>query len=298
MLIQTLCLAACCVVQAKLEPAHAQNPVFKQVLERGLDAGGKTITLPAPRLVDGQTADAQREVLREIAGSERGADDLLRDSVTAPFIIRVQDEKVTGATVREANVWFVVYGELDKIDPLREAIRADQKEVEVANMWFQNRSLKADEIAAAGLKPANLGAGQSEWYVHVHARLLDRIDFEVTNRVTSSRSADSIVIASRTDPSFDKVEAFANGWKVVPGNRNSSAQADSPGKQPYAGGMSYAKISRLALKPDALLVEMHMAFVEPDPWFQGSPILRSKFSVAAQDQIRTLRRELMKKRRK
>ena len=37
---------------------------------------------------------------------------------------------------------------------------------------------------------------------------------------------------------------------------------------------------------------MHVAFVEPDGWFQGAPILRSKFSVAAQDQIRTLRREL------
>ncbi len=296
MLIQTLCLAACCVVQAKLEPAHAQNPVFKQVLEHGLDAGGKTITLPAPQLADGQTADAQREALQKIAGSERGADDLLRDSVTAPFIIRIQDEKVTGATVREANLCFVVYGELDKIDPLREAVRADQKEVEVANMWFQNRSLKPDEIAAAGIKPANLGTGQSEWYVHVHARLLDRIEFEVTNRVTSSRSADSIIIASRTDPSFDKVEAFANGWKVVGTSRNS--RGDASARQPYAGGMSYARIGRLALKPDALLVEMHMAFAEPDPWFQGSPILRSKFSVAAQDQIRTLRRELMKKRRK
>ena len=43
---------------------------------------------------------------------------------------------------------------------------------------------------------------------------------------------------------------------------------------------------------------MHMAFVEPDGWFQGAPILRSKFSVIAQDQIRSLRRELAKKRAK
>ena len=59
--------------------------------------------------------------------------------------------------------------------------------------------------------------------------------------------------------------------------------------------MSYAKISRLDLKPRAILVEMHMAFVEPDGWFQGAPILRSKFSVVAQDQVRSLRRELAKK---
>jgi hypothetical protein len=46
------------------------------------------------------------------------------------------------------------------------------------------------------------------------------------------------------------------------------------------------------------MVEMHMAFVEPDGWFQGNPILRSKFGAVAQDQIRSLRRELAKKRAK
>ena len=40
------------------------------------------------------------------------------------------------------------------------------------------------------------------------------------------------------------------------------------------------------------------AFVEPNEWFQGAPILRSKFSVIAQDQIRSLRRELARQRPK
>ena len=65
--------------------------------------------------------------------------------------------------------------------------------------------------------------------------------------------------------------------------------------KPYPGGISYTKISRLAFRPSALLVEMHGAFVEPREWFQGGPILRSKFSVVAQDQIRTLRRELARR---
>jgi hypothetical protein len=62
--------------------------------------------------------------------------------------------------------------------------------------------------------------------------------------------------------------------------------------------MSYAKISRLGVKPGAVVVEMHMAFVEPDGWFHGAPILRSKFGAVAQDQIRTLRRDLASKRAK
>jgi hypothetical protein len=65
---------------------------------------------------------------------------------------------------------------------------------------------------------------------------------------------------------------------------------------PYVGSMSYAKITRLAGQADALFVETHLIFVEPRGWFDGNPILRSKFGVIAQDQIRRLRREIQKKR--
>ena len=60
MLIPTLFLAACFAGQAKIEPPHDQNPVFIEVLKQGLEVGGQTITLPAPRLVDGQAAENQR----------------------------------------------------------------------------------------------------------------------------------------------------------------------------------------------------------------------------------------------
>jgi hypothetical protein len=296
MLIPTFLLVACFARQAKIEPPHDQNPVFTKVLNEGLEAGGQTIRLAPPRLVDGQAADVQRAALKELAGSDRALEDLLRDSVTAPFIIKVHDTKATGATVRQADIWFAVHGDLKKVDPAREAARTDQKDVEVANMWFQTRLLKADELRAGGLTPADSGTDKNAWYAHIHAKLLDRIDFEVTNRIVPSESSESVVIASATDPSFANAGPLSNGWKslAAPGGSQSGAAA----RQPYSGGISYAKISRLAFQPTALFVEMHVAFVEPDGWFQGAPILRSKFSVAAQDQIRTLRRELAKKRAK
>jgi hypothetical protein len=296
MLIQTLLVAACFTSQTKIEPVHSQNSAFTQVLTKGVEAGGQIITLPPPRLVDGLTAEEERGALREVAESDRAVDEMLRDSVTAPYIIKVHDQKASGAAIRMADVWFVVYAPLEQIDPVREVARADQKKVEVANMSFETRMLKADEIRAAGIKPADPAAGQVEWHAHVHARLLDRIEFDVTNHGAVSQSPDSIVIASRTDPSFDKAESDANCWKSVAAT--GGANAPNPAKQPYSGGISYAKISRCALKPGALIVEIHVAFVEPDGWFQGAPILRSKFGVIAQDQIRTLRRELAKKRTK
>jgi hypothetical protein len=296
MVIQTLLVAACFLGQARIEPIHTQNPVFTQVLTKGVEAGGQTVTLPPPRFVDGLTTLEERAALRDLSESDRAVDEMLRDSVTAPYIIKVRDQKTSGATIRMADLWFVAYAPLEQVDPVRELTRADHKKVEVANMSFESRMLKADEIQAPRIKSADSAATKADWFAHVHSRLLDRIEFDVTNHGAVSQSPDSIVVASRTDPSFDKVESNANCWRSV--SATGGASTLGPDKQPYSGGISYAKIRRCALKPGALIVEMHVAFVEPDGWFQGAPILRSKFGVIAQDQIRTLRRELAKQRAK
>jgi hypothetical protein len=272
-----------------VEPAHRQNPVYVQVLNQGLELEGRTAKLPAPRLVDGQDGGAQRAALRDVAGSDRALDDLLRNSVTAPYIIKVRDEKTPRATIRIADLWFAVYAAISQVDPAKEAARSDGKEVEAGNMWFQSRILKASDLSATGIEPAADVSSGHTWYTHIHGRLLDRIDFGVTNQVVASQSHESTVIAARTDRAFAKDESNANYWIPLASPR--TAKADSPNR-PYAGGISYTKISRLAFKPEALLVEIHTAFVEPNEWFRGAPILRSKLSVIAQDQIRRLRREL------
>jgi hypothetical protein len=295
MIASALLLASFLTTQTQIEPAHAQNSVYKEVLEHELKVGGQKVVLPRPRLTDGQDEAAERTALREVVSSDRALEDLLRDSITAPYIIKVRDQKATGATIRIADVWFVVYADLKQVDFGQEAARTDKKEIEVANMWFQTRLLKDEDLQTAGVKPRQTTAGQNSWFSHVHARLLDRIDFEATNQVVATQSPESMVVASRTDPDFNKAPGLANTWKPL--SRDDPKKSSEPGKS-YEGGLSYAKISRLKFKPGAILVEMHMAFVEPDGWFEGNPILRSKFSVIAQDQIRSLRRELAKKRAK
>jgi hypothetical protein len=296
MITSALFLVGLMLGQTQIEPVHKQNTVYLQVLDQGLELSGEKVQLPPPRLVDGQESAAQRTALREVAGSDRALDDLLRDSITAPYVIKVRDQKTTGATIRMADVWFVVYAELKEVDFGQEASRTDKKEVEVANMWFQTHLLKDADFQSIGMNPPPPAtAGQTKWYARVHARLLDRIDFEATNQLMATQTSDSIVVASRTDPAFAKVPGFVSRWKPL--TTDATKKPDNLARL-YEGGMSYAKISRFDLKPRAILIEMHMAFVEPDGWFQGNPILRSKFSVVAQDQVRSLRRELAKKRAK
>src|SRR5260370_3767249 len=129
------------------------------------------------------------------------------------------------------------------------------------------------------------------WYLHLAGRLPDRIEVEGTDRIVETKSADSWVIASRTEPSFDDDPEFPNRWHPIV---RKGANEERGAAERYPGGGSYAKISRLTSVPGALLVEAHFAFFEPRAWFDGAPILRSKFGVVAQDRIRALRRELKK----
>jgi hypothetical protein len=277
----------------RVEAEHAKNSVYLDVLSRGLSYDGQAVRLPEPRLRDGQDADTQRAALQEVAGPDRALEELVRNSVTAPHIIKVRDVPAADATIRVVDLWFVVYADLVQLDPDREAARTDGKEAEAGNMKFQTRLLKAGDLRAAGISPPAASPGRKTWHGHIHARLLDRIELDVTSQVMGSQSSESIVIAARTDPAFDKAGPLGNGWRPI----GTAAGGQTTGAlQPYAGGISYTKISRLGFQPGALLVEMHGAFVEPRDWFQGAPILRSKFSVVAQDQIRRLRRELARNR--
>jgi len=272
-----------------MEPVHAGNPVYVDAIRSGFHADGATIRFLGPILKDGLDANQQHAALLKLSRSERNLADLLRDSVTAPFLLKVRDQKMTDATVRIVDLWFVVRGELASLDPVEVASQASGKAVEAGNMRFASRLLTDDELKPRG-RSSHRGRDLdlSRWFVHLEGRLLDRIAVEATNEAVATRTEESMVIAGRTDPVFDSDPTLANRWRTL----GQDGQAGSG--QPFRGGLSYAKISRLKQPPGSLLVEFHGAFSEPEAWFQGNPILRSKFAPIAQDQIRRLRRELLK----
>jgi len=271
---------------------HAMNGVLRAALEEGLTVGGVSERLPRPALVDGMSADDQRAALKKIAGSDRAAVEMTADSVTAPHILRTRDIKAGGATLRALDLYFVIRADLDAIRPDRAFAQFEGAPVEAGNMRFEARVLTADDLKGAGV-PAP-GAGGSEWFAHSSGRLLDRIAVEATARVVATKGADSSVFASATDPRFGAEGRWPNRWSTIV--RKGAAESLGPA-QPFAGSVGYVKISRLAAVPGAALVESHFVFAEPDAWFDGAPILRSKFGLIAQDQVRRLRRDLREARR-
>lgn len=256
---------------------HDGNAVFASIVGEGIEAGGQTFRLPSPTFTDDQTADEQRDLLREVTGSDRAVEGFLRPSITSPHILRLNDEKIEGATIRSGSLYFALQVDLDEVDPSSLFAQEESGPVEAGNMKFEARVLDDEQGAGGRL-------------VHSTGRLLDRVGVESTSRVVASRSEASLIVASMTDRRFDDDEQRGpNRWWTI--DRRGTSESTGPA-EPYAGGTGYAKLTRLADTPEMAIVELHFAFIEPIPWFKGAPILRSKFSLIAQDQIRRLRREM------
>ena len=269
------------------------NPVLQNLLDKGIEAPGATLKLPTESLPDGQDATASRAVLIEVAGDERSVANFVRDSVTAPFVLKTRDVPADDATIRVADLWFVVRGKLDEIN-LDEIIgQTKPSTVEAGNMRFTSQVLPRSDLEGRNLDKLPNQAGRSEWYTHATGRLLDRINVGATDHAVSTRTADSITVAATTSRAFDDDKAYPNFWSSI---TRSGGKETTGSPATYFGGGSYVKITNLAAEPGALFVEAHFAFVEPKPWFAGNPILRSKFSLICQDQVRHLRRQIQKRR--
>ena len=115
---------------------------------------------------------------------------------------------------------------------------------------------------------------------------------QVTTQSTKSKTAESNLAASILDRRFMNDAEFPNQWRPI--TRDDAGRRHLGAPQPYFGFGGYAKATRLIDPPGALFVEYHAAFAEPQDWFGGTNLLRSKLPILAQMIVRQLRRGLEK----
>jgi len=295
--ITAVLLAALIADSPEIEPAHAKNDVFSYVLEQGLLVEGKQVTLPKPRFYDGQAGDVQKRILIELAESEEQLNEMIDDSPRAPNVFR-KDEiqpKADSAVVRVVDLWFIVYADLKQFDAASQVARVDGRKTESGDFKYECHLLTDAAVRAAGLTPVPDARGQKTWFTRVLGELPNKVSFEVTTRSVATQTPDSVVIATQTDPAFAKTKRPSNFWRRA-GDGEGSAGKELSG--PYQGGISYAKVSRLAIRPNALVVEMHGAWVEPYEWYEGGGALSTKLKRGADEGIKKLREELAENRPK
>ena len=273
---------------------RAENPVFDLLMSRGVPVGAdEVVRLPPPTLVDGQSAAEQRRAVESIAGENHTWEDLTRRSVVAPLILRIsKDEARPESRGRRIDVWFVAYGDLRTLgnqEFLARELRSATSESD-PEYGSSSKVLTTSDLNRRGLTLPE--APSPVEHLAVEFTLLDRVRLQVTTESSRSKTAESNLSASLLDRHFENDAQFPNQWRPITRDDDGRRHLGTP--QPYFGFGGYAKATRLIDQPGAIFIEYHAAFAEPQDWFGGTNLLRSKLPILAQMIVRQLRRGLQK----
>jgi hypothetical protein len=278
------------VPAAGTEPEHAKNSVYQAICTVGLKADGAVARLAPPLLSDEMNAEQQRAVLLKLVESKKALGDFLEPRVTAPFKSKLHDWSGTSGTIRGFDIYFAIHSKLADLDPDDFAGAADKGvDADAGGMHFSGISLVEGELNDLGLTVS----GKWDRFSKIECSMLDKVEAKMINRSLGTRSDASLVVASHTLWDLPGNKTLLNAWRSVD---RRGEKTTFGAWQPFRGMIAYSKATRLLdTKPEAIFVEIHGAFSEPKGWFNGKGILKSKISIVANDKIRELRREIIKR---
>jgi hypothetical protein len=286
------CALVAALLAAPPVASHPEaNPVFRGLTEQGLPVGGeRRIKLSPPLLPDGLAPQAQQQALAKAADENYPLEELQRNSTVAPFRLVLRDIDATDPNnpVRGIDLYFFIYGDLDTL--VKKEFR--QRLLSLSQSSAKARDLTAADLAKRKIELKPAAGAEEDVMSHRSFSLFDRVEVSDTQRVVLTRTADSLVMGSELDPRFAGDAEFPNQWRAITRGDNDQPVLGPP--QPGAGSGSYLKVTRLAEPAGALFVEFHAVFVEPHGWFDGANLIRSKLPIVVQNEVRSLRRELLK----
>lgn len=277
------------LAMAAAQDGHEQrNPIYRELRQSGVAVSPTIkVLLPEPAMADGLDAQAQEAVIKKLAGNDYSLEDLTRKSPVAPHILRLRDIQPSdpNAPVRGVDTYLIAHGDLQVLQ---------KKEFLEQMLSTGKKQGDGRELTNADLKKRGLASvdGKKEGYGHIVFPLFDKVEISATGRSFLSQTENSILVATRLEPSFTKDTEFPNYWKPL--IRGEDGKVKAGAAQPYEGSAFYVKVTRLAQPAGALFIEVHVVFAEPYGWFNGANYLRSKLPLGVQHNVRTLRRELMK----
>ena len=284
--------------------AHSQaladpNPVYDALTTKGVTMPkGPPLRLPPPTMSDGLDAAAQRKALASIADERRPVEALLKNAVSAPLVIKTGDDKASvaaGGTGKRVDVWFIVYGDLQKIveegfGPKDEVDPEDEPNPNDAKITA--KLLKPEELTERRIEPL-VSAGTVENYGNADVQLFNRVRVRGTSRSVQTKTNESVTYATMLDPRFASDKKYPNQWQSVV--RDDAGKLAYGPLKPYAGLGSYFKATELKEPKGAILVEHHLVYDEPAGWFSGANVIRTKLPILMQDNVKKLRRKLTEK---
>ncbi len=260
-------------------PAPCDNPLLKELVTQGVTMpDGQVVPLPPPLMPDGLTAGEQAEVLKQAAW-HGDVQAFTNTSSKAPvsLILRNMPSKHGNDLLRTVNICFIVYGDWDVLtsDEFSKSILKKEP--------AKNRDAGGTAVLKAGyMKPPELAVRGltvrstktlKEYYLYTTFKLFDQVEVSATRFGVASKTPTGVVVAAKVDPHFADDKQFPNLWRPIVRGAAGNPVIGPPQTYPRAdskdrsGAGFYAKVTRLALPANAIFVEYHSAFYEPEQWF-------------------------------
>lgn len=267
------------------------NPLLRRLLTDGVRLDAETVVTPdRPRMSADDTADGRRETIEQAAG-RYGWDAFVRPSVVAPFslqiaAVRSADERRIG---HRLDLAFVAYADLSDLRDrhLLNRIAQSLRDREAAAEGGEVLSDQALAEAGVEIWP---GPGVTQRFVSGSFALMDRVRVRGVIHVVETISEDSLTVAWELDERFGTTGDARNVWQSI--GRDRLGEREYGPEKPYRGHAGYIQATRLDEPAGALFIESWVVHHEPEAWFAGGNLLRSKLPVATQQSVRQLRREL------
>jgi hypothetical protein len=248
-------LILCVLLAGRLSTALADdppNPILKEMLEKGLDTGGGVLV----KLPSPTMADGLNAA----------------DQTKAIMKITNPNKTLQQLLAKGDNAAFVY-----QITPV-----VGHKTAFHIDMWYvAYGSLNVVIVISPGL---------DERYGYSLFELMDKAYLSIASRSVQTRHGGSILMAGYIDPRFVDDAKFPDQWQPIA--RNAVGLPVLGKASIYTGAGGYMKVTELKEPAGALFIEGHMVYNEPQGWFNGAPLLRSKLPIMAKDNVVTFRKKL------
>lgn len=276
--------------------AGAVNPVYRQLVEDGVPLpDGRRIKLPEPLFSEEMDAAAQRAALKKLERPGKSVRDLMRATISAPFVLEISE--VPNTRARRVDLYFFAHGDLETLldkDFLENQLGFGGKRGKTKDEFTKSGFLRDEELQARMLSAIE-SEGVREAYLYSTSNLFDRVLLSSTSRVYQTRHRASIVAASLLDSRFDGDSQYPNQWRPLV--RDASGRLKlGKGVNRYSGIGSYVGVVEVAGQKDMLFIEFHMVFEEPQEWFGGANYITSKLPPLMRDNVQQFRAKLAKAR--
>ena len=260
-------------------PSASENPLLTELVTKGVTMpDGQVVPLPPPFMPDGLTAGQQAEVLKQ-AASRGDVQAFTSTSSKAPVSLKLgkMPSKHGNDLLRTVNVCFIVHGDWDVLtsDDFSKGIlkKEPAKNKDVGGTAVLKAGyLKPPEMAVRGLAARSV-SNLKEYYLYTTFDLFGQVEVSATRFGAATKTPTGVVVAAKVDPRFADDKQFPNLWRPIVRNAAGNPVMGPPQPFPRAdfkdrsGAGFYAKVTRLASPANAIFVEYHSAFYEPEQWF-------------------------------